>query len=247
MRVVIFSGTTEGRQLSAQTVAMGIETVVCVATEYGRSIQQQVPGTHVLTGRMDASQMAEVLARADLCIDATHPYAKEVSKNIRAAAELAHVPCHRLLRRESPLPSGCVTVDSAKEAAGLLKDTQGNILLTTGAKELAAFEDIERGRLYPRVLPVRESIAACEDLQIPRENIIAMQGPFGYELNCALLHQFSIKWLVTKDGGAAGGFDEKVRAAADCNAGLVVIRRPKETGESFEEIVKICMEMMECR
>lgn len=247
MRVVIFSGTTEGRELSAQTAAMGIETVVCVATEYGRTIQQQVPGTEVLTGRMDATEMAEVLKAADLCIDATHPYAKEVSKNIRIAAELARVPCHRLLRRESPLPSGCVTVDSAKEAAFFLINTQGNILLTAGAKELAAFDKIERGRLYPRVLPSGESIAACEDLQIPRENIIAMQGPFGYELNCALIHQFSINWLVTKDGGAAGGFEEKARAATDCHVGLLVIRRPKETGESFEEMIDICRRMMECR
>ena len=134
-----------------------------------------------------------------------------------------------------------------RRTPAFLKNTQGNILLTTGAKELAAFKDIERGRLYPRVLPVAESIAACEDWQIPRENIIAMQGPFGYELNCALIHQFSIRWLVTKDGGEAGGFEEKAGAATDCHVGLLVIRRPKETGESFEEIIGICRRMMECR
>ena len=123
MRVVIFSGTTEGRRLSAQTAAMGAETIVCVATEYGRTVQEQVPGAQTLSGRLDAEQMAEVLRTADLCIDATHPYAREASRNIRAAARAAKVPCRRLLRRESELPPDCLLAEDAAEslsdAAGL--------------------------------------------------------------------------------------------------------------------------------
>lgn len=246
MRVVIFSGTTEGRELSAETAAMGAETVVCVATEYGKILQEHVPGTKTHTGRMDAGEMAGVLQGADLCVDATHPYAKEASRNIRAAAEAACVPYVRLLRRESPLPPDCILVDSAEEAARFLRETQGNILLTTGAKELSVFSPLERRRLYPRVLPAQESLSACEKMDIPRGNIIAMQGPFSCELNKALIHQFSIGWLVTKDGGAAGGFDDKVRAAQETGVRLVVIRRPKETGETYERVLEICREMMEC-
>ncbi len=244
MRVVIFSGTTEGRELSAQTASMGAETVVCVATEYGRMIQEHIPNTQTLSGRMDACEMAQVLHGADLCIDATHPYAKEASRNIRMAAQQAEVPCHRLLRRESTLPSGCIVVDCAEQAACVLQETQGNILLTTGAKELGAFSALERQRLYPRILPVQESLAACEAMKIPRGNLIAMQGPFSYELNSALIQQFSIRWLVTKDGGAAGGFEEKVRAAEKNGVQMVVIRRPKEDGESYETILEMCKEMM---
>lgn len=247
MRVVIFSGTTEGRQLSARTAAMGAQTVVCVATEYGKTMQQQIPGTRTLSGRMDAEQMAEVLQTADLCIDATHPYAKEASRNIRAAARAAKVPCRRLLRRESELPPDCIVVDDAAAAARFLQSTAGNILLTTGAKELAAFAAVERQRLYPRVLPMQESLAACEAMEIPRGHVIAMQGPFSCELNTALLRQFSIRWLVTKDGGAAGGFAEKAEAARKTGAGLVVIRRPREEGESYETILQLCKEMMGCR
>lgn len=247
MRVVIFSGTTEGRQLSAQTAAMGAETIVCVATEYGKTMQEQVPGTRTLSGRMDAEQMTEVLQTADLCIDATHPYAREASRNIRAAAQAAKVPFRRLLRRESELPPDCILVNDADEAARFLQNTAGNILLTTGAKELAAFSPVVRSRLYPRVLPVQESLAACEKMEIPRGNVIAMQGPFSCELNTALLHQFSIRWMVTKDGGAAGGFAEKAEAAHKTGAHLVVIRRPREEGEPYETILKLCKEMMGCR
>ncbi len=247
MRVVIFSGTTEGRELSAETASMGADTTVCVATEYGKIIQEHVEGIKTLSGRMDEKEMAKVLAGADLCIDATHPYAREVSKNIRAAACAADVPCHRLLRRESKLPPDCILVNSTEDAADFLKGTEGNILLATGAKELSAFSNIERKRLYPRVLPVQESLAACEKMEIPRSNVIAMQGPFSSELNAALINQFSIKWLLTKDGGTAGGFDEKAQAAQKTGARLVVIRRPKEDGESYETILKLCKEMMGCR
>ena len=247
MRVVIFSGTTEGRELSAETAAMGAETVVCVATEYGKLMQEHVPNTQTRSGRMDAGEMAKVLAGADLCIDATHPYAREASRNIRAAAKMANIPYRRLLRRESKLPSDCILVDSAADAARFLQGTEGNILLTTGAKELAAFSPVERQRLVPRVLPVQESLAACEGMEIPRGNVIAMQGPFSYELNTALIHQFSIQWLVTKDGGAAGGFAEKAEAAQKTGARLVVIRRPKEDGEPYETILELCKEMMGCR
>lgn len=247
MRVVIFGGTTEGRELSAETAAMGAETVVCVATEYGKAVQEQVPGVQILSGRMDEREMAKALAGAGLCIDATHPYARDASQNIRKAAKMADVPCHRLLRRESELPAGCVLADCAEDAARFLQDKEGNVLLTTGAKELAAFSLVERQRLYPRVLPLPESLRACEKMEIPRGNIIAMQGPFSHELNAALIHQFSIRWLVTKDGGEAGGFAEKAEAARETGTRLVVIRRPREDGESYETILKLCKEMMECR
>ena len=66
------------------------------------------------------------------------------------------------------------------------------------------------------------------------------------ELNEALIRQFHIAYLVTKDGGKAGGFAEKVQAAAHTGAELVLIRRPEETGETFEEVVKSCEEMIKC-
>ena len=91
--------------------------MVCVATEYGKLMQEHAPNTQTLSGRMDAGEMAKVLSGADLCIDATHPYAREASRNIRAAAKTANVPCRRLLRRESELPPDCILVDSAADAA----------------------------------------------------------------------------------------------------------------------------------
>ena len=245
MRIVIFSGTTEGRLLSHLLAEKGAAVTVCVATEYGCEEQGEAPGVTSLTGRKTVEEMAELLQGSDLCVDATHPYAVEVTKSVRRACSEAGVPYRRLLRDRSA-DTDALVVDSAEAAAELLADREGNILLATGMKELPAFAGISPARLYPRVLPTGDSIAACERAGIPHRNVIAMQGPFSRELNEALIRQFHIVYLVTKDGGKAGGFQEKVQAAENTGIELVLIRRPEETGESFDEVVKSCEEMMKC-
>lgn len=237
MKLVIFSGTTEGRALSAHAAALGADVTVSVATSLGAEEQGCMEGVTVRCGRLESDEMAELLHEADLCVDATHPYAVAATQNIRAAAQAENVEWHRLLRTPSVLPADSLVFASAQEAAQALTKTEGNILLTTGAKELAEFDALERTRLFPRVLPTKESITACEGAAIPHRNIIAMQGPFSRELNLALMRQFSICWLVTKDGGAAGGFAEKVQAAQAAGAKLVVLRRPEESGETAEQIL----------
>ena len=244
MRAVVVSGTTEGRAFSKQLGALGADVLVSVATDLGAEEQGSAPGVTVRAGRLEPEEMTALLQGADLCIDATHPYAVEATKNIRAAAARAGVEYHRLLRAPSPLPEGALVFAGAAEAARELARTEGNVLLTTGAKELGAFAPIAPERCYPRVLPTREGIAACEAAGVPHRNIIAMQGPFSRALNEALIQQFEIRWLVTKDGGMAGGFAEKVQAAQSTGAQLVVLRRPPEQGQTAQEILNLCKEKM---
>ena len=240
MNVVIFSGTTDGRALSCQVAALGAAVTVCVATDIGAEEQGNTEGITVCAGRLTADEMAALLRGAALCVDATHPYATEATRNIRAAAQAVGVEYHRLLRPASALPAGSVTLQTAAQAAAYLADKPGNVLLTTGAKELPAFAVLDPTRLYPRVLPT----LACEAAGIPHRNILAMQGPFTQELNAALLRQFRISYMVTKDGGVAGGFAEKAEAAAQCGVQLIVLRRPEEQGESAETILQRCREIL---
>ena len=244
MKAVVFSGTTEGRRFSQKLAALGAEVTVCVATPLGAEEQGEMAGITVHAGRLQPDAMAALLAGADLCIDATHPYAVDATKNIRAAAAQAGVEYRRLLRAQSPLPEGCAVFETAAQAAEYLARQSGNVLLATGAKELSAFASLDPARLYPRVLPTPEGIATCEAAHIPHRNIIAMQGPFSLALNVALISQFHIQYLVTKDGGAAGGFAEKVQAAAKTGAQLVVLRRPPEVGETEDELFTHCQEML---
>ena len=244
MRAVVFAGTNEGREFSHALAALGAEVTVCVATDLGAEEQGQAVGITVHAGRLDVGEMTVLLRGAALCIDATHPYATEATRNIRAAAKAAGVEYHRLLRPASALPAGSVVLQTAVQAAEYLADKPGNVLLATGAKELPAFAALDPVRLYPRVLPTADGIAACENAHIPHRNIIAIQGPFTLELNTALMRRFKIDYMVTKDGGAAGGFAEKTAAAAACGVRLIVLRRPDEVGETAETILQRCRELV---
>lgn len=246
MNIVLFSGTTEGRRLSLALAGLGAAVTVCVATEYGKEEQGEADGITVLSGRLDGAGMARTVRGADLCVDATHPYAAEASRNIRSACEQAGVRRLRLLREQSQLPAGAAVFPTAGDAAAWLKDTKGNILLATGAKELGVFADLGGERLYPRVLPLASSLDACAAAGVPRSNIVALQGPFSQELNEALIRQFRIRFLVTKDGGQAGGFQEKADAAAATGIQLVLIRRPEDSGMNYDTVLRQCREMMAC-
>lgn len=246
LKITIFGGTTEGRLLSYALAKEGAAVTVLVATEYGAEEQGEMAGIRVLTGRKNVEEMAMVLAGQALCVDATHPYALEASGNIRRACETAGVAYVRLLREESPLIPEAVYAADTKEAAEYLAEKEGNILLATGAKELPAFGGLARDRLFPRILPMAENLAVCEAMGIPRRNIIAMQGPFSQTLNEALMEQFHIRYLVTKDGGKAGGFSEKIQAARQKNVLPVILRRKREQGKSFEEILALCREAIRC-
>lgn len=244
MRILIFGGTTEGRELAARLAALGAAVTVSVATPLGAEELAGIPGLAVRTGRLEAAGMAALAAGQDLCVDATHPYAVEATANIRAACAAAGVPLRRLLRAASRA-DGAVRVESCAAAARLLAGRPGNILLATGAKELPAFAALDKARLYARVLPTHESLAACEALGLPHKNILALQGPFTQKLNEAMLEQYQIAWLVTKDGGRAGGFAEKLAAAQSAGAQLVLVGRPPEQGgETPEEILRYIKETL---
>lgn len=235
MRLLIFGGTTEGRVLADRASTLGAEVTVSVATSLGAEELAGVDGIRVLTGRLDRSGMEALLPRFDLCVDATHPYAKLATAAIRAAGENTGTPRLRLLRPASRI-EGAICVPDYRAAAKFLADRPGNILLATGSKELSAFDRLDKNRLYARVLPTHEGLSACEGLGLPHSHILALQGPFSQKLNEAMLEQYQISWLVTKDGGKAGGFGEKLSAARHTGAELVLVERPPDEGEGLEEI-----------
>lgn len=237
MKIFLFGGTTEGRVVAGELLRRGLEVTVSVATPLGAEELAGLPGLKIWVGRKDAQELEQAVGAFDRCIDATHPYAFLASANICAACERAGVPLYRLSRPESRA-EGVVSVDDCLQAAEFLKNQEGNILLTTGSKELSAFQTIEKEQLYVRVLPCHESLAACEALGIPHRNILALQGPFGQKLNEAILEQYRIRWLVTKDGGTAGGFPQKLAAAQAMGVPVILIKRPEDRGLTMEELCK---------
>ena len=88
-RILIFGGTTEGRLLAQALSRRGVSAAVSVATELGAEELSGLPGITSLVGRKTAEEMAALLSGYDKCVDATHPYAREVSANIRSACRSA--------------------------------------------------------------------------------------------------------------------------------------------------------------
>ena len=121
MKFVIFSGTSEGRELSRLLAEAGAWVTVCVATAYGSEEQGSTPQVEVRQGPLSPEEKAGLLADAALCVDATHPYARNISRSVKAACEAAGIPLLRLKRQESDL-AGAILVESAAEAAAFLKE-----------------------------------------------------------------------------------------------------------------------------
>lgn len=233
MKILLFGGTTEGRILAWELTALGHTVTVSVATPVGA---EGLEGLSVRVGRLEAEAMTALVRDYALCVDATHPYAQVVRETIRTACQRSGVPLRRVSRPPSDAGKA-VVVSSGKAAAAYLKNTEGPVLLTTGAKELTDFRDLDPARLYARVLPTHESLEACEAIGLPHRNILALWGPFSAELNAALLRQYNIRWLVTKDGGAAGGLSEKLRAAQETGTKVLLIRRPADFGLTVEALL----------
>lgn len=199
----------------------------------------------VLRGRMDRYQMEEFIRNQGihLVIDATHPHARLVSEEIQEACGRTGVRLERCLRAEGEQNKArdWVEVDSIQEAVSFLSSVSGVIFATTGSKELEALCQIPdyQKRVYARVLPTSNVLKKCEKLGITGSHLIAMQGPFSTEMNTLFLRQTKAEWLLTKDSGRAGGFQEKVEAARENGTRVVVIRRPKEDGISLEEAMEV--------
>lgn len=289
MKVVIFGGTTEGRQLAGYLIQLNkqqkmqkiqkIQVHVCVASEYGAQVLPEDDALKVHVGRLEQADMQEFLqeVQADICVDATHPYAVIVTQNIYQACKVVGVPYVRVRRemqeelgntdptmqeelgntdpamrmsgayiggadgkRYTDETSNSIYVKDTQEAVDYLKGVTGNILITTGSKELHLYTQIPdyESRCTARVLPTRSVVEACTELGFTGKHLICMQGPFDLEMNLATLRYADADFLVTKASGKNGGYDEKCEAALAMGVHLVVIGRPKEQVEPVMSLVQ---------
>lgn len=254
-KVLIYAGTTEGRELAQELAKERIHCDISVATEYGRQIMDEKisPYICILQGRMTAEQMRLKCENEQYLavVDATHPFATEVSVNIRESLMGLDIPYFRLGREKIPGEEG--ERQAGERQAGeqqaeeqnymarkyfqntaacveALKKTEGTIFLTTGSKDLSAFcrEETIRKRLVVRVLPGMESLQECVRNGLEGRQIIAMQGPFSKEMNLAMIRQYQASVLVTKESGKTGGEDTKLAAAGEAQIPSYIILRPDE-------------------
>ena len=244
VEILLLAGTTEGRKAAEFLALSQIKTDVLTATEYGKSIvEKSNEFINVMSGRLSENEMEKLISenKYKLVVDATHPFAKNVTENIQNACNNTKTEYIRLLRNISNAGNlNCVFVESHTEAAEYLKNKEGNIFLTTGSNNLEAYtEDSSlKERVFVRVLPLTESLDKCLKSGINPAHIMCMQGPFSEEFNAACIKETNSKFIVTKQTGETGGFEKKISAAVKARAKAVVIKVSEETGVSFNEFKK---------
>lgn len=269
-KVLVFAGTTEGRILSKKIFDAGFDVSVSVASSYGSELllssfelDSKSPRFHFFHKRLSQNEMEKLFPEFDFIIDGTHPYAVEVSRNIRSACVSCKKKYFRFLRnldsekKAEFKKSSFLEFNSIEEIAEFLiqedektlaqRKSLPKIFVSTGSKELFPFTKLSdyKSRVFVRILPSVESLQKCIELDFPKKNIIAMQGPFSVEMNEAMFRETKSSFLVTKESGKIGGFDEKIIAAEKCGMKILAVRIPTETSENVYSDMDQLLEEME--
>ncbi|MBR2214138.1 MAG: cobalt-precorrin-6A reductase [Selenomonadaceae bacterium] len=233
--IFVAAGTLDGRTIAADLAQRGYPVIASAVSEYGGELikEADLPNLTVNTRPLDEEALREYLTRqnARLFIDATHPYAAQVSHNAIQVCARLKIPYLRYERPETKKNTGrIIPVESYEEAAQEAAALGQNIFLTVGSRNLALLVKhpaLKQATLTARVLPTPEVLQGCQDLGLAPKQIVALQGPFSRGLNRELYQKYEAQVIVTKDSGQIGGTDTKIEAAADLNIPVVLIGRPK--------------------
>ncbi|MCK8817373.1 precorrin-6A reductase [Natroniella sulfidigena] len=230
--ILVLAGTKDSRQIIKSLKEAGKELIASVVTDYGYQLVSQL-GVEVIQERLDKKAMAELIKKRgiDLVIDATHPFAEEVSKIAIGLCNNLEVDYLRFEREEIEVPKQelIIEVNNYREAARRANDFE-RVLLTIGSRRLNYFvEEVDNWeeRLVARILPTWQFVKQAQELGFTPQNLIGMQGPFSKELNQAILKRYDISALVTKASGKTGGLGTKLEAALDLGIPVILITRPQ--------------------
>jgi precorrin-6A/cobalt-precorrin-6A reductase len=203
-----------------------------VFSEYGRELITQ-PNVLIQAGPLDTDGLAGLIASNDikLVVDASHPYAVNVSQNAMQACRHTMVHYLRYERLATILPAyeKLHVVHDYTAAAEVAAPLGKVIFLTTGSRHLKVFKAmvcLQQHRLIARILPEPSVLTECLSLGFTPQDIVALQGPFSHALNMALFTEYGAEVIITKNSGQVGGSDTKITAAMALNLPLVVIDRP---------------------
>lgn len=218
-RILILGGTGEARALATLLVERGHTVTSSLA---GRTRQPERPiGAVRIGGFGGVAGLAAYLDayRIEVLIDATHPFAAQISANAAQAARAVGVTLIRIERPQWKRPEGAqwIEVDDMDAAAKVLPGG-ANVLLTIGRQELAPFMARADCRFVARMIEVPEGVPE-------RWRVVAERGPFAPETERALMQAEAITHLVSKNAGG-DQTAAKIEAAAQLGIPVVMVRRP---------------------
>lgn len=230
--ILVVAGTRDGRELAAALGEQGFSVLLSTWSEYGRQLAGAEDKYQVRSGPLDGHGFRQLLSEraVQVVVDASHPYAVQVSQQLMEACAQGEIPYIRYERQSVSFTApGVIRVADFKEAAEQAARLGNTVFLAIGSRQLTVFTSsgaLRGKRLVARVLPDAAVIRQCQELGFLPANLVALQGPFSQELNQALLRQFKAEVLVTKESGSIGGTEEKVAAALAEGIPVVLVGRP---------------------
>lgn len=244
-KIFLIAGTEDGRKLAEFLLEKNFDVTASVVSDYGRKLLQNCAGIKINSKPLDCDELEKILReeKFNFLVDASHPYAKNISTNAIAAAQAAQIFYVRYEREEVNFEYEKIfRVENYEEAALKASELGKNIYLTTGSRNLKIFVDLLKNcNLTVRILPTAEVLSQCEALGLTPKQIVAIQGPFSTKLNAELFKHAKAEVIVTKNSGQLGGADTKLSAAKILNLPVVMIDRPKifypNLAKTFDEVI----------
>jgi precorrin-6A/cobalt-precorrin-6A reductase len=223
MRLLILGGTSEARALAARVAELpDIHAVLSLAGRT-REPQAQPIATRIGGfGGIDGLCTYLRTERIERVIDATHPFAEQMSRHAAAASARLGIPLLMLARERWPRQAGDRWTDVADldEAARALGDKPRRVFLTIGRLGLGAFARAPQHFYLVRTIDPTEDVAA-----LPHHQLILSRGPFAVEDEERLMRETAIGVLVTKNSGGTAPY-AKMIAARHLGLPAIVIAPP---------------------
>jgi precorrin-6A/cobalt-precorrin-6A reductase len=220
LRVLILGGTTEASALARLLAAE--RWVAPVLSFAGRTVSPVLPPIPTRRGGFGGAEGLAAYLRAeavDVLIDATHPFAHQISINAERAADAAAVP--RLVMRRPPWAASpgddWRAVPTVAAAAIALGEAPRHVFLTIGRQDLLPFRAMPQHRYL-----IRSVDSPDPDLLPPLADILTGRGPFTEAADRALMERHGVEVLVTKNSGGADG---KLRAARALGLPVIMVDR----------------------
>lgn len=245
--ILVLSGTKDGREIVTRLSQLGRAVLATTVTGYGKGLIQKNNEVDVVDGGLDAEELAELIKEKNInmVVDATHPFAQQVSKMAMEVCNKLNCTYLRYEREEThyQYEQNLIVVDSFFQAARQAAKYEGKVFLTVGSNNLHYFcREIPVERLIARVLPLSSVMKKCEELGFNPGSIVALQGPFNKELNKNLFLHYQADIVVTKDSGKIGGVEDKLEAAKELNIPVIMIKRP---ALNYERVVRNIDELLQ--
>ena len=220
-RLLILGGTAEAVELAEACAGLPLQIITSLA---GRTRQPKVPVGEVRIGGFGGPGGLAGYLRdqaIELVIDATHPFAAQISSHAEQACRAVGLPRLRLLRPAWAAQQGdrWREVESLADAATSLPE-QSRVFLSVGRTELAAFAACKNWFLVRTIEPVESTFDRPANVRW-----LHARGPFRLEDELALLRDHAIDLLVTKASGGEATY-AKIAAARELGLPVVMVRRP---------------------